>query len=77
MADGEQLTEQEELLMPDPANGELTRKAHLLKLAKKRGILRIAAEKGLTVDDAIRFIERHRDRIDEADFPEKSYGLLK
>lgn len=71
------LTDQEEQLMPDPSKGDLTKKKQLLNLAKEHGILRIAAERGLSVEDAIRFIEVNSARMAEADFPQKHFGLLK
>lgn len=67
----------EGLQIPDPSQGVIRKKERLLELAKKHGILRIAAEKGLDVDDATRFIETYADRISAADFPASAYGHLK
>jgi hypothetical protein len=73
----DELTELEERLMPDPANGDLKKKERLLELAKEHRVLRVAAENGLTLDGAIRFIETNHVQLAAAKFPEKYYGMLK
>jgi len=65
------------LKIPDPSIGPVRKKERLVELAQKHGILRIAAENGLTVESASRFIETYADRIAASDFPEEHYDLLK
>lgn len=64
-------------LMPDPANGTVTKKQRLLQLAKEHRILRISAENGMGIDDAVRVIDAYSARMDQATFPPSLYSLLK
>lgn len=70
-------TQIEDRFFPDPQVGEATKKQKLLELAKKHSVLRLSAEKGLGLDEAIRVLETYHQRVSEAAFPVSSFGLLK
>jgi hypothetical protein len=70
-------TESDIKFLPDPRNCEATKKQRLLELAKEHRVLRISAEKGLSVDEAIRVIETYHHQVDKAAFPVSKYGMLK
>lgn len=64
-------------LMPDPSRGSVKKKEQLLELATTHKVLRMSAENGMIVDDAIRIIAAYADRMNEAAFPVSQYHLLK
>lgn len=70
-------TQSEDRFLPDPQIGEATKKQKLLELAKTHSVLRLSAEKGLGLDEAIRVIEIYHQRVSETAFPATSFTLLK
>ncbi len=62
--------------IPNPSIGEASPKQRLFKLAQEHSVLRISAEKGLEVDEAISVIEAYSKHVERAAFPVAKFAQL-